>query len=388
MRYRFGRKYQYSIKDGNDFRLLIDGEEYFPRMLEAIDGARLHILMEQYLVRSGRICDRFVTALSKAAQRGVAVYLMLDDFGSARMNDSDRERLQQAGVHLHFYNPIRFQRLQQNIFRTHRKILAVDNQLAFTGGAGITDDFNYDVDGQPAWHDVMLEIAGPVVADWQDLFVRTWQHCHTKTIELNPKEPAIQAENQTGRLLEASPLRRQEINRALVHQIREAQHRIWITTPYFITSRKIRRNLRWAARKGIDVRLLTSGPYSDIPWVSSAVRRLYGGYLKSGIRIFEYQPRFSHAKIEMVDNWVSLGSSNLDRWNQHWSLDANQSVDAPVFTRNIEDYFATDFASSHEITLQDWLARSWWERLKEFLSGWRIYLLEKVIAYLHPRKPE
>lgn len=381
MQHHFRDKYQFSVKTGNAFRLLIDGQQFFPQMLAALNGAQHIVLLEQYLVSSGLICDQFIHALNKAAQRGVRVHILFDDFGSANLQEGDRARLRSAGVNLAFYNPVRFKHFHHNLFRTHRKILTVDNRQAFVGGAGFTDDFNPLSKGPLAWHDVMLEMQGPIVKDWVTLFSQTWQRSTRQSLQFDLANPANCPENQSGRLLQSSPLRGQEIKQALLNQMVKAQHRIWITTPYFVASHRIRRSLRRAARRGLDVRLLLPGPHSDVPWISSAVRRFYMRLLKSGIRIYEFQPRFTHSKIELCDDWVSLGSSNLDRWNQYWNLDANQSVDDPRFTEQIVAYFERDFAKSKEITLTAWQQRPWQVRLSETISGWRISWLEKLTHY-------
>lgn len=386
LRHRSERKYQFDSKTGNAFELLVDGRQFYPQMLAALRSAQQLVLLEQYLVKSSQVFDQFIHALVNAAQRGVGVYLLLDDYGSAGLQAKDRNRLVAAGVQLVFYNPVRIKHFHRSLFRNHRKLLIVDNRQAFVGGAGFTDDFNHLSKGRLAWHDVMLEIKGPMVSDWMTLFTRTWQHCTDQSIQHDLSPPKTYSENQTGRILRSAPFRGQEINRALLGQIKKARHRIWITTPYFVASHKIRRYLQQAARRGIDVRLLFPGPHSDIPWISFAARRHYMRLLRSGARIFEYQPRFTHSKIELCDDWVSLGSSNLDRWNQRWNLDANQAIHDIRFTQQIVDYFQHDFTKSEEITLQAWQQRPWRVRLREYIAGRMVFWIERLSRYFQERK--
>lgn len=375
------KKYQFPVRKGNSFKLLIDGDEYFSRMLAAIGEAQGFILLEQYLVTSGQITDRFVEQLCRAAARHVAVYLLLDDFGATGLAQYDRHQLVQAGVRLCFFNPVRFKHFFHSLFRDHRKSLVVDGRIAFIGGAGLTDEFSTDTIGSQAWHDVMLEIQGEVVQDWCRLFVQTWLKHSSHPIHTPPVIGPSPAGTQAGRLLASAPFRRQEINRALIKHLRRARQRAWITSPYFIPPRKIRRILRQAARRGVDVRLLLPGRFSDHPWISFAARRHYLRMLKSGVRIFEYQPRFTHAKMELCDDWVSIGSSNLDRWNQHWNLDANQSIYDKAFARRVSELFLGDFADSAEITLAGWQQRPWLTRFREGLSGQVVYWLERLIRF-------
>ncbi len=372
------KKYRYPWRQGGHYHLLIDGPQFFPVMLDAIEAATKFVFLETYLMESGKIADRFVSAMIKARQRGVKVFMLLDDYGSYYLKAEDRHHLWEAGIQLVFYNPTSLRKLYQNLFRDHRKLLLVDNKLAFVGGAGLSDDFMQPSHSVLNWHEVMLQVEGPVIQDWFDLFSRTWQLASLSPCPVSASPPPVMTEDQLGRVSIAEGFGRQEINRSLIKRCRGAERRIWISTPYFIISRKLRHILRRAARHGIDVRVLVPGPISDHPWVSHASRGYYTRLLRQGVRIFEYQPRFLHAKIQLCDNWVSIGSSNLDRWNQHWNLDANQEVDDPQFAARIETLFLKNFAQSVEIRFQDWLIRSRWQRLREWFWGRFVHLLELV----------
>ena len=379
------KQYSYPLRLGNQFSLLVDGDCFYTHMLQAIAQAERSVLLEQYLVESGCITERFIEQLSKAAQRGLHVCVLLDDYGSANLSRFDRERLQRHGVQLQLYNPVHFKHFHLSLFRTHRKLLIIDQRLAFVGGAGIADEFSAECSGPQYWHEVMVQIEGPVVTDWVNLFHKTWHEAPKPMLELNPTstehlelDRAKQnSGHQLGRVLVNSPLRQQEINRSLIKHLRRVQQRAWITTPYFVASRKIRRVLRLTARRKVDVLLLLPGHHSDHPWVTYAARRYYMRLLRSGVRIFEYQPRFTHSKILLCDNWVSIGSSNLDRWNQYWNLDANQAVYDADFANEVIELFQTDFAVSREITLSEWQQRPLRTRLREWFSGQLVYLLER-----------
>src|SRR5689334_23504040 len=150
-------------RTGNRFHLIAVSEEFFARMLEAIEGASNYVLMEMYLVESGELTDRFVAALAAAATRGLKVCVVLDGFGSLALSTADRGRLTQAGVDLRFYNALRWRKKLRNFMRDHRKLLVIDGRRAFVGGAGLTDEFaGLRGKGAP-WRDQMVEIAGPVM---------------------------------------------------------------------------------------------------------------------------------------------------------------------------------------------------------------------------------
>src|SRR6516164_10112500 len=163
-------------RTGNSFELLDGGGEFFPAMLAAIDAARESVLLEMYLVESGHIVTRFIAALGAAVRRGARVCLVCDAFGSLGLSRADRRRLIEAGVELRFFNPLGPRKRLGNLLRDHRKLLITDGRMAFVGGTGLTDEFAPTA-ARPGWRDLMVRVEGPVVADWQRAFARTWRRC-------------------------------------------------------------------------------------------------------------------------------------------------------------------------------------------------------------------
>ncbi len=359
--------YRFPWRKGNRFELLVDGERFYPAMLQAIRLAERYILLEFYLFESGRIADDFIDTLLAAAARGVAIYLLLDDFGAYKLTTRDRQRLREGKIQLSFYNPMHYGALRRNLFRDHRKLLVVDGHTAFTGGAGITDSFDTrpPLDG---WHDVMLRIDGPCAADWTQLFEQTWNSWASPPLELPQPQGRDYPGSQPGRLVLNAPSR-MELKRTQIKHLRGAEQRIWLATAYFIPAWKIKRLLRRAAHHGVDVRLLLPGPLTDHPAVRHAGRRFYDGLLRNGVRIFEYQPRFLHAKVLLCDDWISIGSSNIDRWNLRWNLEANQELADPALAAEVESLFERDFSDSLEIHYETWFRRPWHRRLLEWFWG-------------------
>ncbi|MEN8171080.1 MAG: phospholipase D-like domain-containing protein [Pseudomonadota bacterium] len=352
---------------GNRYQLLNDGEQFFPAMLHAIAHAQQHILLDIYLFESGNIANQFIDAFITAAERGVQLYLLLDDFGARGLQLTDRRRLQHPSIHLAFYNPMHYGTMRRNLFRDHRKLLIVDQRIAFTGGAGLTDEFDSQTHPLHSWHDVMLSIRGPVVSDWQHTFSQSWNLWGSPPLSLTEiTQPT--AGGGPGRVSLNTPSR-MEIKRSLINRIRGAEKSVWIATAYFIPSWKIRRLLRHAAHRGVDVRLLLPGPHTDHPSVRHAGRRFYGRLLLNGVRIFEYQPRFLHAKMLLCDDWLSIGSSNIDRWNLRWNLEANQELLGGEVIEQAYTLFSRDFEQSHEISHDFWRARPWYRRLPEWFWG-------------------
>jgi cardiolipin synthase len=371
-------KYQFPWRPGNNFELLCDGRMYFPRMLDAIAHAREYVLLEIYLFESGVVASRFIDAFAQAAGRGVTIKVLSDDFGASGLTRIDRDRLHAAGAELAFYNPLRYRKLLANAFRDHRKLLIVDGTVAFVSGTGLTDEFDDPHHPQRSWRETAVRITGPVLADWVALFDRAWRHHARSALALPPVPANAMADGMRGRVVPASRLAIQDIRRSLYRRVRNAEHRVWLSTAYFVPSRKLLRAFMRAARQGADVRLLLPGPHTDHPAVRHAGRRYYARLLRHGVRVFEYQPRFLHAKTLLCDRWVSVGSSNFDRWNLRWNLEANQEVDDQRFTDAVAAMFVADFEESVEIDLAHWRRRRWIARMRERFWGRVDMALERL----------
>lgn len=374
-------------REGNQFELLIDGPAFFPPMLEAIAGAQAQIDLELYLVEAGACAEAVVEALEAAARRGVRVRCLFDGYGAQAFGRPLRQRLLTAGVDLREYNPIHWRRGVRNLYRDHRKLLLVDQAWAVVGGTGVTDEFWVPNEATSEWHEVMVTLQGPIVSDWQALFDRQWQANQRRTawrpeqgLPRMPRTPPVG--HGLGRVAYADSRQHRDILRSLVRELNTGERRIWLATPYFLPTWGVRRSLRRAAQRGVDVRLLLTGPRTDHPAVRYAGHRYYPRLLRAGVKIFEYQPCFLHLKMVLVDDWVSVGSCNFDHWNLRFNLEANiESLD-PVLTAQVAASFQRDFASSLEVDLAGWRARPLWRRVKQRLWGW----LDRLVANLFDRR--
>ncbi len=369
-------RFLFPWREGNRVTLLIDGGQFFPAMLAAVAQSRNTVLMEMYLLESGRVMDRFIEAFIGAAERGVRVSLLLDAFGCRGLSKTDRERLVHPNIVTVYYNPLSYGEFRRNLFRDHRKLLVIDGEVAFIGGAGLTDSFDI-LNGRASWRETMLQIQGACVHDWVQLFARTWRQVSSVPISLPACVMQQFEDGIPGRVACSRGHHMQEIKRSLIKRVRSAEREIWIATAYFVPSIKIRRALGRAAQRGVDVRLLLPGEFTDHPAVRHAGRRFYYSLLRAGVRVFEYQPRFTHAKVMICDAWVSIGSSNIDRWNLRWNLEANQELEDQAFAHRVREMFETDFAQCVEHTLENWRCRPWHRRLLEWFWGRIDVLLDR-----------
>lgn len=372
------RRFHFPWREGNRFDILVDGSNFLPRMLDAIDSACETILLEMYLIESGSVVDRFITALLDAAERDVQAYLLLDDYGAIGLKQRERERLVHKNIHIAYYNRLRSHsnlynlyrifllRQEHSLYRNHRKLLLIDGQTAFVGGTGLVDEFDPPGHPEMQWRETMVSIQGPVVADWQQLFTTSWNKSTQQTLSLPQPQPVEHTEAQRGRITVNDIERYSEVLLSLTRHIAHARVRVWLATAYFVPRWRIRRALKRAAKAGVDVRLLLPGPITDHPGVRYISHRLYGRLMKNGVRIFEYQPRFMHAKSVLCDDWVAIGSSNFDRWNLRWNLEANQEIKDEVLAAQVKEMFEQDFSNSVEYSYEQWYRRSWFKRLLQW----------------------
>lgn len=372
----------FTWRQGNRFELLVDAARFLPQMISAIETAQHYLLLEMYLIESGSVANRVIKALRQAADHGVKAYLLFDDYGAIGLKQADRDKLLHQNIYITYYNALHSHSTIYNLYRIflrhsahglhrdHRKLLLVDGNVAFVGGTGLTDEFDPPQQSAKQWRETMVVIRGPVLQDWQQLFLQNWTDSAGREIEV-PRASSVEfPHGQLGRVTVNQARHRSEILQSFKKQIHSAKKRVWFATAYLVPPRRLRKMLKRAARRGLDVRLLVPGPVTDHPGVRFASHRYYGRLLRNGVRIFEYQPRFFHAKTVLCDGWVAIGSSNFDHWNLRWNLEAAQEIIDEGFAAKVAMMFNADFANSAEINYRDWMQRNWLMRLRPWF--WRL----------------
>ena len=359
-------------RGANRFTLLPEGKNFIPKMLSAIDEAREFVLLEQYFVKSGQLTGLFIEALVDAAKRGVSVLVLFDSYGAQGLRTEDRREMEHAGIALRYYNPVALGRLNRNFSRDHRKLLVADYKIAFTGGFCLVDE------AIDSWSEVAVQVEGPVVGDWVQLFSRLWNSPATRGTSDASMLPAVKAfshmqeftPGMRGRVIWGQGYRYQAIRKSLQQRIVNSRQRLWFCTPYFAPTRGLRRRLAHAARRGVDVRILVPGAENnDHPGVQRAGELFYSRLLEAGVRIFEFQPSFIHAKFALADNWCTIGSCNFDHWSLQWNLEANQEVDNREFAAEVAALFERNFQVSREIDPKRWAKRPLGRRILSWFYG-------------------
>lgn len=326
-----------------------------------------------YLWEADRTGLRFADALLDAHRRGCRVRVLVDGWGASEVIPSLRQ-LADAGIDVRVYNPIRVRVLRFLFHRTHKKLLIVDGEQAFTGGAGFSEHFSGFKRNERPWHDRMYRIEGPAVAQLATVFasdLSRWRSIGEPRV--GPHERGIVDHPRTGdavlRVLRGWP-DSPDYAKTLLRAVREAESHVLLGTPYFIPPRRLRRALHHALARGIDVRIVVPALDGASPLTWFAARRHYGGILRRGGRVFEFGPRFYHAKIAVVDDRVALfGSSNLDGWSWRRNAELDLLTKDEGSARQLRACFDEDCSGATEITFEEHRSRSRGQRLIEALAG-------------------
>ena len=375
---------------GNKVELLIDGPSTYDSMFAAIGAAKDHINMETYILEPDEIGQRFVDALLVKQRAGVQVNLIYDSVGSLSTPKQFFQPLIDAGGNVLEYNPINPLKVRKGWEineRDHRKLLVVDGRIAYVGGINISSVYSSGSFGgsfsrsarvkktQPkqdslSWRDTHLRMEGPVVAEFQKLFMATWEK--QKGDALGGREYYPQLGNMGSEVVRAIGSLPSDpyslIYVTLVSAINSAESRIDITNAYFIPDAQLLAALKDAVARGVDVRLLLPGK-SDSNLVFYASRSFYQELLSSGVKIYERRDALLHSKTSMIDGvWSTVGSTNLD-WRSFLN---NQEINAVMlgqdFGNRMQAMFEQDLKASKQITLEDWKNRSAISRFKEALA--------------------
>ena len=361
------------IVGGNAVTELLNGDQIFPPMLAAIQGAKKSITFETYIYWSGDIGKQFADALSERARAGVRVHVLLDWVGSAKMDESYLTEMQQAGVQIEKFHKPHWYNLARLNNRTHRKLLVVDGQVGFTGGVGIAPQWMGNAQNPDHWRDSHYLVRGPVVAQMQATFLDNWLKVTGKVLHGALYFPPIApAGAQKAQMFSSSPSSGSESMQLMYHlAITAAERSIDLSVAYFVPDELTQKHLMDALARGVRVRFITPGDHTDTETVKAASRATWGPLLQAGALIYEYQPTMYHCKVMIVDQLlVSVGSTNFDNRSFRLNDEANLNVYDAAFAKRQTEVFEDDLKRSRRVTYEEWLNRPLREKAHEKLTGW------------------
>ena len=361
-----------AIVPGNKIDPLFNGDEIFPAMLAAIREARTTINFETFIYWAGRIAQELTEALSERARAGVKVHVLLDWFGSKRMDEKLIQQMRDAGVEVERYHPIRWYNLDRINNRTHRKLLIVDGRIGFTGGVGIADEWLGHAQDPDHWRDTHFRVEGPVVAQMQAAFTDNWMKTRSRVLHGDDYFPPLEEKGDCDAQMFKSSWNEgsQSARLMFLLSIASARRTLHISSSYFVPDDLSVQTLIEAKRRGVQIEILLPGKYIDTQVTRRASRARWGELLEEGIEIWEYQPTMIHCKVMVVDGlWTSVGSTNFDNRSFRLNDEANLNVLHPDFAQRQIQAFEEDKARARKVDLEQWRRRPLREKLIEHAAA-------------------
>lgn len=369
LRRRLERLIGIAASEGNALEALRNGDEIFPAMLASIAAAEHTVDMMTFVYWKGEVARQFAEALAERAAAGVRVRLLLDGFGSRLIEQDLLDLMDGAGVRIAWFRkPIYISPFKQN-HRCHRKVLVVDEAVAYTGGVGIAEEWCGDARNEHEWRDTHVRVSGPAVDGMAAAFAQGWAECHDELFDDRDRFVAHvrQGEAVVQVVRGSASIGWQDMQTLLRVVIESAQTRFRLATAYFAPDAFFIELLCAAARRGVTVEILLPGPHTDKRVCQLAGQHFYEDLLACGVTIYQYQPTMMHAKIITVDGIAALvGSTNFNRR----SLDHDEEVMLAVldqeFTATLDAHFDDDVTKSDRIREGRWQRRSTLQRAREF----------------------
>ncbi|MCH5174912.1 MAG: cardiolipin synthase [Prevotellaceae bacterium] len=379
-----------NISDGNSVRLLTTGHDKFEDMFDAIREAKSFIHLEYFNFRNDSIASLLFHLLVQKAKEGVEVRALYDAFGNASNNkpikSAMHDSIRALGIDLVKFSPLTFPWVNRIIPRDHRKIVVIDGKIAYTGGMNVAD---YYIDGIPEigdWHDMHMRVEGEAVNDLHEIFCKMWykstgeylmgekyfpQHptnvADASSTNISASDRQITHCNQRISIVDRDPKYTADAIRDLFSEmLNTAQHKVLIINPYFVPTHRVRKALKKAVDRGVDVQILLSAK-SDIPLTPEASHYVGNNLAKRGAKVYLYHGGFHHTKIMMVDDlYCTVGSSNMDSRSLRCDYEVNTVIFSKDVTAELTDLFNEQLKSSTIMEKGYWGTRSLGKRFQ----GW------------------
>ena len=359
------------IVGGNRVEALINGDQIFPAMLEAIRSAETSITFETYIYWSGEIGRDFATALADRARAGIKVHVLLDWVGSGKIDDAYLKEMEKAGVEVRQFHKPAWYNLAKLNNRTHRKLLVVDGKTGFTGGVGVAPQWTGNAQDAEHWRDSHFRIDGPAVAQMQAVFMDNWLKETGQVMHGEAYFPALNSVGDSkAQVFSSSPSGGSESMQLMyLLSITAAEKSIDLSSAYFVPDALTTRALTGALDRGVRLRIIMPGKIMDTETVRAASRGGWGPLLEAGAELYEYQPTMYHCKVMIVDrSLVSVGSTNFDNRSFRLNDEANLNIFDSAFAASQTEVFETDLRQARRVTHSEWENRPFKEKLLERLA--------------------
>jgi cardiolipin synthase A/B len=359
------------IEPSNNVEQLLNGNGTYPRLWSDLAAAKQTITVQMYYALPSTVADTLQKYLMERARAKVRVLLLLDAFGSQNLKKEWREKLRAAGVEVATLRKLRWYSLHNASDRSHVRAVVVDGRVGYTGGFGLADYWLGDGRHDGQWRESNVRFEGPAVAQLQAAFAAAWAEATGELLTGDLFFPHHTFTAQAGRtpagLLFTSPTSGSTpAERFLALSIAAARKSLYISNSYFVPDDDFRKLLIRAAKRGVDVRILTAGPKTDVKTTWYAGRARYEELLRNGVRVYEYIPTMMHAKTMVVDSlWGTIGSMNFDNRSLAFNNESNiVTLDSTIATQ-LHRAFAEDLRYAKEIRLEEFKRRPWTGKMME-----------------------
>ncbi len=352
------------LTGGNRVELALNGDGTYERLWQDLRSATRSITLQLYYGSPGKTADTMHGILLDRAAAGVRIFVLYDGFGTPDISSERVNRLRRAGIRVEPFRPLRISALHLAQNRSHARGIVIDGQIGWTGGFGVDDKWLGDGRTGGSWRETNVRFEGPAVTQLQAAFATAWTEA-TGVLFTGRAASISHADGVTAAgLLYATPtLGSTAAERFLAASISGTRQTLFITNAYFAPDENMVGLLIAAARRGVDVRLLTAGPRTDVHTVRFAGRALYERLLKAGVRIYEWQPTALHAKTFVADGrWSTIGSMNFDNRSLALNDETTLMILDDEIGKRMQRLFNDDLRDSEEITLDRFRQRSWLER--------------------------
>jgi cardiolipin synthase len=355
--------------EGNFLTPLNDGKETFDAIFKAMQAAKQFIHIQYYMFEDGILAEQFLSILRVKAKQGVKIRFLYDDFGSRLLSKKYLSQLKETGIEVYGFLPIRFGRLISSLnYRNHRKIVIVDGSIAFTGGINVSDKYINGDSHLGAWHDMHLQLKGPIVNSIQAVFAVDWSFASGQDNILSPQyflEHPLPGQTIAQTISSGPDSDFPSIQQLYFTIINRAKKYVYITNPYIIPGEALLEALQVAALSGVDVRLLLSAS-SDSHLVKWTVRSYFEDFLKAGVKIYIYPDGFLHSKVIVSDDELTtIGTANLDIRSFEQNYEINILVYEKAFAEKLKQDFLRNCKVSNTIDYFEYSKRPMADRLKE-----------------------
>ena len=370
------------IEGGNRVALKMNGDGVYPALWQDLRAAKQTITVQFYYCQPGAVADTFAQVLAERARAKVRVLVLLDAFGSQNLLGDEKwvRTLTSAGVELARLRPLHWYALHKANFRSHVRTVVIDGKVGYTGGFGLADYWLGDGRHEDQWRESNVRVEGPSVMQLQGIFAAAWAEATGELLTGDAFYPRLgfapAGDTRAGMLYAMPTTGSTNAERFMALTLASARQRLWIETSYFVPDDDFRRLLLQAAKRGVDVRILTAGDKSDVKTTTFAGRARYEQLLEGGVRIYEYLPTMIHSKTFVVDGlWSTVGSLNFDNRSLAFNNESNLVVLDAGIGAQMDSLFLEDLRYSKEITLGTWRQRGRKERVFE----WGANLLSRVL---------